>query len=191
MEADRLVRKAQSTSDSTLKWGYNARARAIMRAQPRETTQREHDTLIAKAAQMPPGAPAETLRRKAAELLEANPPAQRRADSPAVAKAMRIAKSARVAKAAAEADMADDLTPIYSADGQLTGVVSAAEIIPLTDEVVAKMAELGVTVVDDKNRPVSLGGTTGLGMPRTSPQQRLPGDVPDRQVVKSGLRTGR
>lgn len=69
--------------------------------------------------------------------------------------------------------------------------MSAAEIIPLTESVVAKMQELGVTVVDDKNRPVNLGGTTGLGMPRTSPQQALPGDVPGRRVVKSGLRTGR
>ena len=39
---------------------------------------------------MPPGVPAETLKRRAAELLEANPPAPRRAEGRAVAKAMQM-----------------------------------------------------------------------------------------------------
>jgi hypothetical protein len=118
LEAAReLVAKSQTASDATLRRGYSQLARAILGAQPRAVTERQHRELLAKAAGTSP-ALAETIRRQAAELLERHPVAPRRADSE------------RVAKAAAETP--GGYVAVYDAAGQLVGLVDPAKIQPVS-----------------------------------------------------------
>lgn len=76
----------------------------------------------------------------------------------------------RIAKAQGDED---DLTLIYTADGQPCGVVSASKITPVTAAEIAKMQEAGVVIIDAGMGPVNAGGTTGLGLPRCPVSFRL------------------
>jgi hypothetical protein len=67
----------------------------------------------------------------------------------------------------------DDLTLIYTADGQPCGVVSASKITPVTAAEIARMQEAGVVILDAGMGPVNAGGSTGLGLPRRPVSFRL------------------
>lgn len=112
VHAEELSARSRAASDVTLRKGYASLARAVLRAQPRALTERRSAELVAKAAGLGGTRQADALRRQAQELLELHPPAPRRADAVAVAKA---AKPEQVA--------------IYDQAGNLVGLVDEAEII--------------------------------------------------------------
>ena len=188
-----LEAKAELAASPVLASCYHSIAKAALTAEPREDVERQTRGYRAKAALLGPQM-GDHLLRMADDLERRNPAAPRRAT---------------VRKAQAE----PSLVPVYDCNGKITGVVDEAEIIPVTDpEVVAKAASVGMAAVyDDRGKPtgfvhpdavspaeigtvrgpVNLGGTTGLGMPRNSPQQRLPGDGPGRTVIKAAGRAAR
>jgi hypothetical protein len=229
VEAVRLSAQAADPALSAdLRKAAKIRAQAVLCAQPRDVTTRQHRELIAKAATAPP-AQAAAIRRKAEELIEElHPMAPRRGT---VAKAKKAP--------------GPDVTPVYNEHGQLIGIVDTDKITPLgggrkpadpqqaaaaapagapaAGQPVAKSATC-VTVWDQHGRaymtrrtairktasprpledgedplapldpaaqarnrgPVRAGGTTGLGKPRAgAPATSLPGEVPDRIVVKA------
>ncbi len=183
-----LTVKADRATDHVVAGCYRSVAKAALAARPRDEVEQEVRALRARAELLGPGHGDIHLRR-ADELLTQNPVAPRRT-------------SVRKAQAGTS------LVPVYDCNGKLTGVVDEAELIPVTDaEIVAKAARRGMTAVygdrgdltgfaDPKaiipvvNETVRAGGTTGLGRPRQAAQQRLPGDVPDRTVIKAAGRAG-
>jgi hypothetical protein len=97
---------------------YGEQARAVLCAQPRATTERQVAETIAKAAACPSPPQAAAIRAQAADLLEKHPPAPRRSDSAAVAKARA-------------ADGGDDLVVIFDQAGNAVGVCGRNAIQPL------------------------------------------------------------
>jgi hypothetical protein len=190
-----LTAQADRASNHVLASCYRSIAKAALHAAPRDEVEQQARGYRAKAALLGP-ALGDHLLRMADDLERRNPVAPRRA---------------AVRKAQAE----PSLVPVYDCNGKITGVVDEAAIIPVTDpDVIAKAASAGMTAVyDDLGKPtgfvhpdavspatigtargpVNLGGTTGLGMPRNSPQQALPGDAqtPGRQIIKTTRRPGR
>jgi hypothetical protein len=151
--AEELGQRSRNATDPTLRNGYASLAQAVLRANPRAQVARQSAELMARAATLSHTSQADEFRRKAQELLEEHPPAPRRAESSEAAQAMRIAK---------EQGGEDDLTLIYTADGQPCGVVSASKITPVTAAEIAKMQEAGVVIIDAGMGPVNAGGTSGL-----------------------------
>ncbi len=183
----KLTAKAARATNRVVAECYEHVAKATLTAMPPAELAQQVRDKRAKAALLGPVL-GDALLRQADELEARNPVPPRRT-------AVRKAQDAPV------------LVPMYDCNGKLTGVVDEAEVIPVTDAaLVAKAARTGmVTAHDDQgkltgvvppaavrppsNVTVNLGGTTGLGLPRNAPQQRLPGDVPGRQVIKGGRRT--
>jgi hypothetical protein len=118
------------------------------------------------------------------------------------------APDGQVAKAAGRVIVYDQWFRPYTTDrrnirgGARWGVRKAADddLVTLYDSAgrpyqVPRSALQSADVQARNTGPVNAGGTTGMGMPRTTgpaaalpgdgPQQRLPGDVPGRQVVKA------
>jgi hypothetical protein len=157
---------ATRTRDPQLAKGYVVLAKAMLAARPRDAVAKEIARCALQARRTRDPAQAATWRRAAAQLTERNPPAPARAE---------------VAKARAGTARESGLHGVWTAKGALVGVIDQSDLQPvLTPEEQAA------------NRfPVSAGGTTGLGKPRTgSPQQPLPGDMPGRIVVKAGAKSG-
>jgi hypothetical protein len=115
-EAARLSMQARDPAlSSELRKAASIRAQALLRAQPRQATRRQHADLVAKAA-VAPRALGEAIRRKAERLLEEHPPAP----------------EYTVRKAAAEAAAEDDgPIPVFDANGNLIGVCDVADLVPV------------------------------------------------------------
>jgi hypothetical protein len=163
------------TRDPQLRGSYALLAKAMLAAQPRGTTEKEAAQRHALARRTQDPRRAAALRSEAARILERNPTAPRRAD---------------VAKARAANVREPGLLGVWTAKGALVGVIDRSDVHPvLTPE--EQAANRG---------PAWVGGTTGMGEPRVTgpdaalpadgPQQSLPGDVPGRQVVKAGAKSG-
>lgn len=120
--ADRIVhaedlsrRAADPSVPADLRRAYKLRAQAVLRAQPRAVTERQHAELIAKAAAAPGRFQEEAIRRQARELIEEKHPV-----APRRAAAVRKAK-------AEEAEP----VPVFDADGNLIGICDADDITPV------------------------------------------------------------
>ena len=87
LHAEDLGARSRAAADPTLRKGYSSLARAVLRAQPRAVTERQANDLIAKAAGVGNTRQADALRAEAQRLQELHPPAPRRGESVAVAKA--------------------------------------------------------------------------------------------------------
>lgn len=102
------------------------KARAVMVAQPRATTERDVRETVAKASALGNTGHADALRRKANELLEQHPPAPRRGAS--------AAASRLIAKASTKASGSDGepkMVAVFDASGNLVGVVDPADLTPV------------------------------------------------------------
>ncbi len=120
--AELLSRKARNASDRVLGRGYSAVAKAALTAQPRAVTERQVAELTVRAAATPNSSQADAIRRQAQRLLEEHPPAPRRADSVAVAKAK------------AAAGDGDDLMVCYDQNGTAYGVIKRSDLQPVRTE---------------------------------------------------------
>ena len=138
-------------------------ARRILAARPRAETEQIVVAKMAKARMLGNSPQAAALERQARNELLDHPPSVRR-DAAPVAKAK-----------AAKAD-GGTLMPIYDRDGNLTHVGDPKHLTPVLPQ-----------KPQAKNTgPVKAGGTTDAGPPKqASPVEPLPGDLPDRQVVKA------
>lgn len=194
-----LTAQADRASSPVLASCYRSIAKAAGAAAPRDEVEQQARGYRAKAELLGP-ALGDHLLRMADDLERRNPVAPRRA-------AVRKAQAEPV------------LMAVYDCTGKLVGAVDEAQVIPVTDaEIVAKAASAGMTAMYSEqgkavgfthpgavqpvsNVTVNAGGTTGMGTPRVTgpaealpldgPQQRLPGDVPGRQVIKNARRPGR
>jgi hypothetical protein len=182
---DDLNAKADKAANPVLASCYRSIAKAALAAEDVEQRVRG---LRTKASLLGPGL-GDHLERLADDLERRNPVAPRRAV---------------VRKAQAE----PNLVAVYDCAGKLFGAVDEALITPVADpEIIAKAASAGMAAVfDDQGKAVGFtrpdavkplgsvtvnaGGTTGLGLPRSTPQKARPGDVPGRQVVKATRRPG-
>jgi hypothetical protein len=109
VEATRLSAQASDPAVSAdLRKAAKLRSQAVLTAQPRDVTRRQHREMIAKAAAAPP-AQAAAIRRKAVELIEERHP---------VAPSRR---SARIAKGQTAPE--DQPIPVFNSAGLLVGVV--------------------------------------------------------------------
>jgi hypothetical protein len=100
-------------------------------------------------------------------------PGAKEAIGKAYAGGVAKARGARVAKTVPAGHVT-----AYDEHGRFMGYVRPGD---LTDPAAMQARDAG---------PVQAGGTTGLGQPRNTPQQRLPGDAqtPGRQIVKAARR---
>jgi CBS domain-containing protein len=115
-EAARLSMQARDPALSAeLRKAASIRAQAVLHAQPRQATRRQHQDLIAKAAVAPP-AQAAAIRRKAERLIEEDHP-------------IAPARTAAVRKAKADAEAKP--VPVFDGDGNLIGIVDPADITPV------------------------------------------------------------
>jgi hypothetical protein len=139
-------------------------AQRILNARPRAQTEKIVVAKMAKARSLGDSPQAAALERQARDELLSHPPAVRRHAAP-------------VAKAKAAKPDDDQLMPIYDRDGNLTHVGYPKNLTPVIP---------GPTTQAKNTGPVKAGGTTDAGPPKQAPPaQPLPGDVPDRQVVKA------
>jgi len=120
---DRLVEAARASAQATdpalsadVRKMARRRGLAVLRAQPRDVTERQHRELIAKAAAAQNPFHADAIRRAAERLIEEEHPVAPRRGA-AVAKAGKAGKEPPV--------------PVFDADGNLVGVVEADEIMPV------------------------------------------------------------
>jgi hypothetical protein len=123
---DRLVEAARLGAQATdprlnpdLRKAAKIRSQAVLKAQPRATTERLHREMIAKAAAMPAGFQANMIREHARQLLE---------DHPTAPSTGERAAAVRKAKAAEEP------IPVFDADGNLVGICDAADITPVAGQ---------------------------------------------------------
>lgn len=133
-DLDRRSRQA----DSQLRDAYELISKAMLGAQPRETTERAVAEYYAQALRTPDARRAAAMRNAAATLLERNPVAPRRADV-AIAKgrsasaARPITNPARIVQRVAKAGGKAAQVAVYDADGNLVGIADPADITPLAD----------------------------------------------------------
>lgn len=113
-EAARLSGQAADPALSpTLRRAAKMRAQAVLRAQPRQHTERQHQALIAKAAAALDPWQADAIRRTASRLIEEEQPIAPR-------------RSAAIAKAKADAE--DDPVPVFDANGNLIGICDPGDL---------------------------------------------------------------
>lgn len=182
IEAARLSAQAADPALSlALRQAARLRGQAVLRAQPRQATRRQHADLIAKAAAAPP-AQAEAIRRKADRLIEEEQPI-----APSRAAAVRKAQKAK-------ADAEDEPVPVFDANGNLIGICDAEDITPVSTgrqgsaQAPAQVAKAsGRVVVYDQWRRPHLADRRSI---RTT-ARALPRGAPGRQVVKTARRPAR
>ena len=115
VEAARLSVQARDPALSAgLRKAASLRAQAVLRAQPRLATRRQHAELIAKAA-VAPRAQAEALRRKAERLVQEEHP-------------IAPGRAAAVRK---EAD--SEPIPVFNQAGDLIGICDPEDLTPVSD----------------------------------------------------------
>ncbi|HZR53629.1 MAG TPA: hypothetical protein VFB06_29495 [Streptosporangiaceae bacterium] len=118
IEAARLGAQASDPAVSAdLRKAAKLRSQAILRAQPRAVTTRQHQALIAKAAAAPP-AQAAAIRRDAEQLIEEKHP-------------IAPTRAQRVRKAKAE-DEAEQPVAVFDQDGTMIGIADPSDITPVT-----------------------------------------------------------
>jgi hypothetical protein len=137
-------------------------ARRILAARPRAETEQIVVAKMAKARRLGDSPQAAALERQARNELLDHPPAVRRNATP-------------VAKAKA-ATPDEDLMAIYDQAGNLTHVGRRKDLTPV-------LPQPGTQA--KRTTPVKAGGTTDIGQPGRAAPAAEPGDVPDRQVIKS------
>lgn len=132
VEAARLGAQANDLALSpALRQAAKLRSQAVLRAQPRAITERQHGELIAKAATVRNPFQADAIRRQADRLLEEQQPVAPRRGTDARLDAIRQAHRGRVPVGKAKADK-EPPVPVFDADGNLVGVVEADAIQPVT-----------------------------------------------------------
>jgi hypothetical protein len=205
-----LLERANGTRDPVIASCYRQVAKAALTARPPGEVAQEVRNLRVKASQMGPSGPRDALLRRADELEAQNPVAPRRAGVRKAAGEPGLVAlydcDGTLFGVASEDDITEALDPGVVAKaasvgmvathhpktGRVTGFVHPDRVTPVIPEPAAQAKDTG---------PVKAGGETGMGEPRRTgppaalpddgPQAVLPGDLPDRQVIKMTPQTRR
>ena len=120
---DRIVEMARLSGQATdpalsptLRQAARLRSQGVARAQPRQATERQHQALIAKAAEVRNPWQADAIRREASRLIEEDHPVAPR-------------RAAPVRKAAAPKA---DPVPVFDAAGNLIGICDPGDLQPVS-----------------------------------------------------------
>lgn len=194
-QAAGLIAKAGEAATPGERRQLSEHALRVLQARPRAETEAIVKGKIAKAKIIGNSVQEDALIRQARDELLAHPPAIRRHAAPVVK--------------AASGPGDCTLVPLYDASGVLRWVGDPGDLTPVLPDPQATMTAKAQAAARDRfgeppapaevqtrnTAPVRVGGTTGMGRPRLTgppealpddgPQQVLPGDVPDRQVIKA------
>lgn len=163
VEARKLTERARAASSPTISKGLGEMARDLLTAAPREETAREVKALLTKAARVDDPVTAQSLRARAARLEADNPAAPRRLP-PQPVRAVRKTKE-------------DPPVPVYTADGDLVGLVDPDKITRISP-----MAAPGAAPAE-KDAAATLAAEKPLGTPKQPPSAQTPAAVGESDAV--------
>lgn len=152
--------KAMREPDGEIAARYNKLARQVMYARPRADVAQEAAGLRKKAVAMGRGLPAETVLKRAEDLIKDNPPAPRR--------------DATIRKADAK-----NMMPVYSAAGELLGVCDPLKVSRLAPPPQPSAGDDQAAAGDQRNL-----GTAKVPASAETPAAGTPDDVAKQRQLR-------